>query len=453
MRRKLMMTFVIALLMVPLGAVPALGWANGADLDGDGQGDDGYGTHDWVLSQAFRLAGSRASWVDQKVALLASDDPDSIFKDFHNHQYMNTNKAQGAPQTVADCYWRMTEAYAAGDYRRASYELGLLSHYYSDISQPYHTWWDPTDSSAHLRYELTVDKYHRKPSDNQSWITANPRKPVSDVRAMTISAALAARADYKPLKSAYVPGKSNAAPEGNFSAAANTVTGGITRARLSRTANDLADIIASVPSGSGKTASATVTRLSTFRRYVGRDSNVAAYATVRGPKGEPLQGVRVTYDWQFKDGPRQDVAYTDSLGNATLYHGMGGAPLWHKVDLTASVTTNGWTSSLNEWVMPSPLIGEIKTAMSTHAPQRGSRVTATTTIRDANNKPIKGLEVVFHWRYNHKTAYTYAVSDENGVATSSRNIGASHRGQRIYVRAQTQSANTNRSSTSSFVPK
>ena len=35
MRRKLMITIVIALLMVPLGAVPALGWANGADLDGD----------------------------------------------------------------------------------------------------------------------------------------------------------------------------------------------------------------------------------------------------------------------------------------------------------------------------------------------------------------------------------------------------------------------------------
>ena len=48
----------------------ALGWANGVS------GCNSYGGHDWVLDKAIDAAGNDASWVQRRVALRATDDPD-----------------------------------------------------------------------------------------------------------------------------------------------------------------------------------------------------------------------------------------------------------------------------------------------------------------------------------------------------------------------------------------
>lgn len=52
-------------------ATPALAWSNGRD------GPDSYGTHDWILDKALKAAGNDADWVRKRIALRATDDPDT----------------------------------------------------------------------------------------------------------------------------------------------------------------------------------------------------------------------------------------------------------------------------------------------------------------------------------------------------------------------------------------
>ncbi len=48
---------------------------------------NGYGTHDWVLDNAIRMAGEKGEWVDSRTALLASDDPDSYGTNNYYHLF------------------------------------------------------------------------------------------------------------------------------------------------------------------------------------------------------------------------------------------------------------------------------------------------------------------------------------------------------------------------------
>ena len=64
---------LVALLALPSAA---LAWSNGDD------GGNGFGTHDWILREATRLAAERnAGWVILKVAEPKTDDPDTVFHD------------------------------------------------------------------------------------------------------------------------------------------------------------------------------------------------------------------------------------------------------------------------------------------------------------------------------------------------------------------------------------
>ncbi len=62
---------LVAILVVLGTTSPALAWSNGTD------GYNSYGTHDWILDQALEAAGDDADWVRRRVALRATDDPDS----------------------------------------------------------------------------------------------------------------------------------------------------------------------------------------------------------------------------------------------------------------------------------------------------------------------------------------------------------------------------------------
>jgi hypothetical protein len=57
--------------VVLLGAAPAGAWSNGVE------GPNSFGTHDWILKKAIKAAGKKASWVRLRVALRATDDPDT----------------------------------------------------------------------------------------------------------------------------------------------------------------------------------------------------------------------------------------------------------------------------------------------------------------------------------------------------------------------------------------
>jgi len=74
------MSSVVAAVIVLAAAPSVFGWENGPDCG------RGLGTHDWVLTEAMRRAGN-PKWLQASVALTASDDPDTIRRDFYYHAY------------------------------------------------------------------------------------------------------------------------------------------------------------------------------------------------------------------------------------------------------------------------------------------------------------------------------------------------------------------------------
>lgn len=335
--------FVLAIMLsIALCAGPAattaLAWANGPDSG------DGFGTHDWVLDEALRLAGKSGDWVDYEEAMLATDDPDNLGRlDYLNHIYNLTRTGCGAPQRVGDLYYEAVTAYGEGDRIAASRALGELSHYYSDICQPYHTVWDPSDLRVpveHLRYELAVDDYHRRAGNASSWIAERSREPVGDARAATVSAARAARADYTSLKAAV--------RESSRSAASGTIT----RRRLSRAANELADMIAGIPSGEGVVADARISALSPSTKTPRRTSKVAANATLVDSSGRALEGVRIDYTWRIGTRTVRTVCYSDKRGVATSWQSMLGAKAGKRVTITARAVSNGVATTKSTSVTP-----------------------------------------------------------------------------------------------------
>lgn len=81
----------------------------------------------------------------------ASNDPDEVFKDFTYHSYPKSyDKAQ---------YWlnQGKSAYDRGDYKNASYDYGVASHYISDtFSAPHCT--SGESSADHTKYEDQAKK-------------------------------------------------------------------------------------------------------------------------------------------------------------------------------------------------------------------------------------------------------------------------------------------------------
>ena len=231
--RSLIGILVVTVAIGVLGASPAFGWSNG-DFGGGG-----YGTHDWVLQQANRIAGSEG-WVDLAAALPMTDDPDNVLRDWNHHTYDVWGTYEGdAPDYIASLFAtavaQLREAGPTGDKTAASRTVGLLAHYYADINQPMHT-----DSSSaettfvHLLYELKIDSYNKTPTQNQSWVVFDGIPITLEPRAASTAAATTAHGSYSQLVSTY------------SRYGYNTTVAGITKTQLNRAANGLADIIAHI---------------------------------------------------------------------------------------------------------------------------------------------------------------------------------------------------------------
>ncbi|HET6350539.1 MAG TPA: hypothetical protein VFG89_00195 [Coriobacteriia bacterium] len=451
MKRTFLIGTIVVLFLFA-GVSSAFAWANGADTDGDGWGDNGYGSHDWILDQAIQLAGANASWIQTETARFATDDPDTVLRDVNNHFYDNTRKGQGAPQMVSDLYDRIANEYATGNYADASRDIGLLSHYYADINQPFHTLWYGDDDDEHVDYELVVNSLTNSPGENADWIVPRERRPVADIRAMTISAAFAARSDYYALRNAYVP-SDEAVPVGNFDGSAAAPTGAITRARVSRAVNDLADIISAAPSGQGRTPHVTVSSVRLSRRYVGTNSAITATARVTDAYGAPVRGVRVTFTSNFSSGPIDTFDYSDSDGAVSLSQSLPNEALWYVVNVKAATKTNGVVSSANNWMITTPKVGAMSTAFSSKKPKQKTKVYAATRLTDKDGVPIANVPVKVTWRFKSKSYYYTVSTDANGYAVTSRNIGKATAGYKVRVTATTECGGETKSKVAYFTPQ
>lgn len=455
-RRSLVVTILAAALMFG-AAQSAFAWGNG------GNERNGYGTHDWILDRAIKAAGEKGSWVDVTTALLASDDPDSYATSKYLHVYKEFGKARGGPQQVADEYGALIAAYQAGDYREASRLLGVMSHYYSDITQPFHATYTPDAAkyttsyggtrlitTIHNDYELAAEDYALK-GGGDARLAIRERRPVGDVRSSAVAAAKYARARYGTLLPAF--------------ARSGKVVGGdardVTDEVFSRSVNDLADIIAAVPAGEGLALPPASMKqvMSKPAYYFPRQSQyIRSHVLCLDAAGQPMEGVRVWFTWPGANGTtRRYAAYSDSNGLAYNWQNISSAGSLRKLPLTAKVTSSGSVTENSTWYMQTPRLASgargVKTTLSTSSPARNSVVKVRTKLVSSTGKPVKNVTVTFSWYHKDKKYTTKAVTDSRGIARSSRNIGAAAKGYQVWVKGEVYCGGSRRYSRAAFTPR
>ena len=216
---------------------------------------------------------------------------------------------------MSDLYYKAVVAYRAGDYTAASKYLGTLSHYYSDVCQPFHT----TENAnyyrkLHVEYEYDVDDFQHKLGNKTYWVTPGRPSPSLTSGHETISAAQYARARYKPLRDSF--------RKSHRWAGALPIE---SREEVqSRAANDLADIIRTIPTGGGL-APCTGQGDSQPLRIRIRDSTSrsAAYVRCVDASGTPMEGVGVKLVWNLPTGTKTLLRYSDSNGEVEYWQNIG----------------------------------------------------------------------------------------------------------------------------------
>lgn len=457
MYRRTLAVVVLATVLLTGSVQSAFAWGNGGDER------NGYGTHDWLLDRAIRAAGEKASWVDVNAALLASDDPDSLGTSKYLHVFKEFGRARGGPQQAADEYGALMAAYRAGNYAEASRLLGVMSHYYTDIAQPFHAKYTPDDAkystkyggtrlitTIHLDYELAAEDYALK-GGGDSRLVVRERRPVSDVRTMAVGAARYARARYGALVPSF--------------AASGKITGGtardVTDQVFSRAVNDLADIIAAVPAGEGLALPpASMKQVMTQPQYYypRKSQFIRSHVVCLDAAGDPMEGVRVWFTWPGANGTtRTYAAYSDAKGIAYNWQTISSAGTLKKLPLKAKVSSSGSVMTNATWYMQTPRLASgalgVKTSLSTSSPRRNTVVKVRTKLVSTTGKPVKNVAVKFTWYHKNKKYTTTAVTDSRGIARSSRNIGAAAKGYRVWVKGETYCGGTRRYSRAAFTPR
>lgn len=88
--------------------------------------------------------------------------PDDEFKDFKNHVlHVREGEWGGAIESCEEWYRRTVRALSAGDWRQAAWSAGVLSHYYVDPLQPFHTHQTEEEGVIHRAVEWSFSKSYR----------------------------------------------------------------------------------------------------------------------------------------------------------------------------------------------------------------------------------------------------------------------------------------------------
>lgn len=88
-----------------------------------------------------------------------SKDPDNKFKDFKNHVlHVRDNYWGGAPEKVQNWYQHLVTALTEQNWSEAVYAAGVLSHYYTDPIQPFHTGQTEAENNIHRAVEWSINR-------------------------------------------------------------------------------------------------------------------------------------------------------------------------------------------------------------------------------------------------------------------------------------------------------
>ena len=95
--------------------------------------------------------------------LTGAKDPDKKFRDFTNHVlHVEQNNWGGAPKATRKWYDQTVEALRSGDWSEAVYCAGVLSHYYTDPIQPFHTGQSAAENNIHRAAEWSICKAYEQ---------------------------------------------------------------------------------------------------------------------------------------------------------------------------------------------------------------------------------------------------------------------------------------------------
>lgn len=88
-----------------------------------------------------------------------SKAPDDEFKDFKNHVlHVRDNYWGGAPDKVESWYGHLVAALRESNWSEAVWAAGVLSHYYTDPIQPFHTGQSEAENSVHRAAEWSINR-------------------------------------------------------------------------------------------------------------------------------------------------------------------------------------------------------------------------------------------------------------------------------------------------------
>jgi hypothetical protein len=122
------------------------------------------GTHHKLALDALRhLQSTDADYWQRlflrhaRLYLEGAEAPDEEFKDFENHVlHPRDGLWGGAPEKVRSWYDHVVEALALEDWPTAVYCAGVLSHYYTDPLQPFHTAQSEAENNIHRAVEWSI---------------------------------------------------------------------------------------------------------------------------------------------------------------------------------------------------------------------------------------------------------------------------------------------------------
>jgi hypothetical protein len=447
--QRLAAATLTALLAFAGAIAPVTAWSNRGD---------GYGTHDWILDQAFRLLDARGinmSWVDRDIARKASDDPDTIEVAADpsrkiEHTYTATGRRGGAIHRITEHYADILHAYDAHDYDEASYQLGMLSHFYADLSMPYHTnQGAQTADAEHEAYELLVNNLMRAPTDKPGWSVANTNWNVSNmpnVRTAAVAMAAYSRARYQIVHDNFEP------KDTSLSRPVENVTKDV----MIRVSGDLADLVQSVPKGIGNPPAVGSLQLwARWHGVKGNERNQLIYGKVKDVNGHLMEGVRV--DVTFPDGnggTKTWPFWTDETGEGHVRIEVGNPALMDKKNVSGKVKTDQTSVTEGDWYYRTLKLADgangFWTDVSDRSVVQGQKVTVKTYARTPGGAPIQGLLVDWTWDLGGTAMKTTGWTDSNGRATTSFVIQSGTTHAQVYVYAHTTAYSLNRKSKTWF---
>ncbi len=436
-------SLALAFVLLASMATPALGWANG------GNSGNAYGTHDWIVGQAYKVFGDQPpAWFDLQTALLASDDPDKLFWAPNEHVFNEKGYGRGAVDRITEFYHQALTAHLAGDDQTASIAFGWMAHYYGDILQPYHTTYAAIDlDDSHRRYEMLVEAVTRNPDASPEWSTTD-RSPhtVADVRTLAIGAAAYSRKSFPELYALFMVDETVLAPR------VSEITGGL----LQRASSDLADMLYSIDQVVGDAPPAASVKASIRWRYAAKNTTQTVYVTVKGAEGQPLEGVRVDIAFPMATGGTSLLRrYTTSSGTATAYGAIGASPYGQRRDVVVTVKTGDVVKTSATWFVTSRRLATgsagFKTWVNRTTAIPGQTVRVASLARDRLGRPVPNLKVNLTWTFsNGKVLATSGYTDATGKVLTTMPITDETPPGTVRIVARTQSGSVNRGSSTSF---